>query len=145
MKFRTKYEARHVGISHKKAKKLTDPQFKEDCTIEGIIRRYGVLPRPNAEPMTVDVSELGDFASCMERVQSALDEFGNLPSDIRMRFGNDPKAFCAWISDSANVSEAVRLGLMVERKPEKSVVDTLEGIKDGIDKLVSADEAPIKA
>ena len=70
MKFRTKYEPRHVGISHKGAVKLTDPQFKDDCTIEGIIRRYGVLPRPDAKPLNVDVSELGDFASCMERVQA---------------------------------------------------------------------------
>lgn len=144
MKFRTQFEHRHVGQSFKGVVKMTDSQFKDDCTIEGIIKRYGILPRPEVQPIGADVSDLGDFAECMRRVQDGLNDFQSLPSDIRARFGNDPKAFCAWISDKENAPEAVRLGLMIERKEEVSVVDTLNGIKDGIDKLVSSKE-PVSA
>ena len=140
-KFRTKYQRRHVGLSFKDVTRLTDPQFKDDCTIEGIIKRYGILPRPDVVPVGADVSELGDFDECMRKVQDGLDTFNSLPSDVRARFGNDPAAFCSWISDTANVEEACRLGLMVRRVEEKSVSQHLSEINDGISKMVNSKES----
>lgn len=139
-RFRTQFEARHVGISFHGVKSLADPQYKNDCSIEGIIKRYGILPRPDYIPVDADISDIGDFASCLERVQDGLEHFKTLPSDVRSRFGNDPKAFFAWISDPANTTEAVRVGLMVERKHEPTTGERLDRIADGINKIVTSKE-----
>lgn len=127
-KFRTKYEYRSVKKSFKGKISLTDRQYKDDCSIEGIIRRYGVLPAPKVKPVGVDVSSYGDFADAMNKVQSGLDSFMEQPSEIRSRFGNDPKAFYDFITDPQNSEEAVKLGLMVETKDSKSAQELLEEI-----------------
>lgn len=131
-KFRTKYNHRHVGISFEGVQSLTDQQFKDDCSIEGIVKRYGILPPPNIPCIDADVSDIGDFAECMEKVQAGLDHFNDLPSDIRKRFGNDPKAFFAWINNPENVAEAVRTGLMTERKDEESIGEKLDRIAEAV-------------
>lgn len=137
-KFRTQFDSRVVHKSFKDVVSMTDPQYEHDCTIEGIIKKYGVLPRPEVEPVNMDVSEMGDFAACMERVNEGLSSFAALPSEIRDRFGNDPKAFMSFLADPSNVKEAIRLGLMVELKPKESAVDVLKDIKDVLNKPVTA-------
>lgn len=139
-KFRTKYEPRKVHLSFKGVVSMTDQQFKDDCSIEGIIRRYGVIPPAKVVPVGADVSDISDFDECMRRVQSGIDHFASLPSDIRMRFGNDPKAFFAWIADPSNIEEAVRAGLMETRNDEKSVGERLDRIADALDKVVTSGE-----
>ena len=61
-----------------------------------------------------------------------LDDFMTLPSEIRSRFGSDPRAFFAWISNPDNTAEAIKLGLMVERKEEKSEKELLQEIVNGV-------------
>ncbi len=136
-KFRTQFDHRHVGMSFKDVKSMTDPQFKDDCSIEGIIKRYGILPADERPAMIADVSEIGDFEECMRKVQDGVDHFNGLPSDIRARFGNDPKAFFAFISNPTNIEEAVKIGLMEVRKEEKSLVDVVDRLSDSLDKIVT--------
>lgn len=131
MKFRTKYEARKVSKKFDMPT-LVDPQYKDECTVEGIIKRYGVLPEPKVIPVGSDVSEFGDFSECMNRVNEALAKFDSMPSEIRARFGNDPKAFYAFVLDPANTDEAIKLGLREVIKPEKDAVEVLEEIKEKI-------------
>lgn len=133
-KFRTQYEPRKVHKTFKGLISLTDQQYKDECSIEGIVKKYGILPAPSVTPMITDVSEVGDFVECMQRVEDGLAQFAELPSSVRSRFGNDPRALYEWLADPSNVEEAVKLGLMVPRKEEKSAVDVLNEIKD---KLVS--------
>lgn len=136
-KFRTQFEPRRVSVSFKGVVSMTDPQFKEECTIEGIVRRYGILPPPQVPAFDADVSDIGDFEECMRRVQSGLDHFASLPSDIRDRFGNDPKAFFAWINNPDNIEEACRVGLMSRKVEEKTIGERLDTIADKLDKVVT--------
>lgn len=129
-KFRSKYERIVLRKSFKGFKSLADKQYKDECSVEGIIRRYGVLPKPESKPLGVDVSEYGDFHVCMDKVQTGIDEFMSMPSNLRARFGNDPRAFYDWIHNPSNVSEAVKLGLMIPQTEEKTAVDVLEEIKE---------------
>ena len=133
-KFRTQYEPRKVHKSFKGVLSLTDQQYKDECSIEGIIRKYGVIPAPDVTPMITDVSEVGDFVECMQRVEDGLAQFAELPSSVRARFGNDPRALFDWLSKEANVDEAIKLGLMIPRVEQKSAVDVLNEINE---KLVS--------
>lgn len=133
-KFRTQYQPRKVHKTFKGVLSMTDQQYKDECSIEGIVKKYGILPAPEVQPIITDVSEVGDFVECMQRVEDGLAQFAELPSAVRARFGNDPRALYEWLSDSANVEEAVKLGLMIPRKEEKTAVDVLTEIKD---KLVS--------
>lgn len=136
-KFRTQYAHRRVAISFKDVNSMTDPQFKDECSIDGIVRRYGILPSPSVPAIGADVSDIGDFEECMRRVQDGLDHFISLPSDIRARFGNDPKAFFSWINDPSNIEEACKVGLMVRRVEEKSIGERLDTIADKLDKAVT--------
>lgn len=127
-KFRTQFDRRVVYKSFEGVDSLADQQFKDECTVEGLVRRYGILPRPEVQPVGADVSQMTDFAECMERVQAACDQFASMPSDIRARFGNDPRAFMEFVCDPANVDECVKIGLMEVRKDQKSAVEVLEDI-----------------
>jgi phage internal scaffolding protein len=140
-KFRTQFERRVVKTSFKGVKSLTDQQYKDDCSIEGIVKRYGILPAPDVKPFNADVSEYGDFADCMNRVQDGLDKFGELPSAVRERFGNDPKVFFSWISNPENLKEAVKLGLAVEKVVKPDTVEILSDIRDTLKNDVNSKES----
>lgn len=137
IKFRTKYDFRKVSKRFEKPS-LTDQQYKDECTIDGIIRRYGVIPPSKVVPLSADVSDFGDFASCMSRVNDALAQFDAMPSEIRARFGNDPKAFFEFVLNPANIDEAVRLGLREVVSPEVDAVDVLKEISDKISSPTSS-------
>lgn len=130
-KFRTKYNPREVSKKFEKPS-LVDPQYKDECTVEGIINRYGVLPDPKVIPVGADVSDYGDFADCMNRVNDALAKFDSMPAAIRARFGNDPKSFYAFVLDPENTEECVKLGLREVIEPEKDAVEVLEEIREKI-------------
>lgn len=143
-KFRTQFERRIVSKSFVGVPSMTDPQYADDCTVEGIIRRYGVLPRPDVTPIDVDVSEFQDFETCLERVTRAMESFDSLPSDIRQRFGGDPKAYYNFITDPKNVDEMVRLGLAEVKSQEPTERELLGEISETLKKGVSSQE-PTKA
>ena len=130
--FRTKYEPRIIRTSMKSVKSVTDPQYLSDCSVEGIILRYGVLPRPDVTPMQIDVSQLGDFSECLNRIEEAKNSFMELPSNIRERFGNDPRSYYQFICNPNNVEECIKLGIMSKRVKEKTPVEVLEEIKDAV-------------
>lgn len=127
-KFRTKYDDRKVFKSFRKVVSLTDQQYKNDTTVEGIVKRYGVLPRPEVAPVGLDTTLIGDFAESMQIYLDGVSAFESMPSDIRARFGNSPRAFYDFLHDPQNHAEAVRLGLMVKREVKPDIVDVLQDI-----------------
>lgn len=131
-KFRTKYEPRSVSVKFDPSKKLTDPQYLPDCSVDGVLKRYGAIPVPDSPSFGCDCTQFGDMSECMQKVQDGIDKFMELPSHIRERFGSDPRAFYSWISDPVNVREAVSLGLMVECKDEKTEKELLQEIVNGV-------------
>lgn len=58
-----------------------------------------------------DVSEVGDYQSCLETVIAARDAFMQQPAHIRAKFDNDPGKFIDYCTDPVNADEAIKLGL----------------------------------
>lgn len=93
----------------------TKQQFKDECDINRIMKRYqqtGVIDHVNrAEPRFGDL-EAVDFQTAMNMVIDAEQRFMQLPAEVRDRFGNDPSRLLAFVGDERNREEAVRLGLV---------------------------------
>lgn len=87
----------------------TQPQFKDECDINYLLRHYNDVPRP--EPIFGDCTQYKDLQHCMDIINAAGDDFMSLPSDIRSRFNHDPVEFFNFCNDSNNVSELVSMGL----------------------------------
>lgn len=93
---------------------------KDDADINVIVRRFGLtgtLPENVRVPTYGDFSEVVDFQSAMNVVRQAQEAFDELPSDVRLRFNNDPQRLIEFLNDEANLDEAVRLGIAVAREP----------------------------
>lgn len=101
---------------------FTDQSYADECDINVMMARYqatGEVPVVNqVAPQFLDVTEQ-DFQRHMDIVLEAEDLFGQLPSAIRDRFGNDPGAFLGFVSDDANYAEAVKLGLLSEEATKR--------------------------
>lgn len=124
----------HGGVS------MTDQQYKRDCDINVILERYQATGRPPVTPTSVygDFADIGDFTDCIEKVSRATSDFAALPSDLRARFGNDPKLFVDFVLNPENNAECVSLGLrVVAPKPEEKPIDVLRRIE----KCVTSNEA----
>ena len=120
LKFPTKYDPHKVGKSFKNVKGCADPQFRDMCSVDAIIKRYGILPKPTVDPCYADVSDITDYQTSFERVKDMSDYFSSLPSDMRDRFRNSPMEFFAWLADPSNYAEAVKMGLMKDNAPSKA-------------------------
>jgi hypothetical protein len=118
-KFYTKYTPPFKISSPVGAATLTDSQFLADCDINVVMRRCASGDTSLNQPITgvfADVSDIGDFSTCMSKMLDARRNFEALPSAIRKRFGNDPALLISFLSDSANDEEAIRLGLKVKHE-----------------------------
>lgn len=112
------------------------PEFKDSCDINNILSKYlntGVLRTTLKQPLYGDVSDVTSYQDAINLVMDAKDQFDSLPALVRKRFENDPARFLEFMSDPANLDEAVKLGLCTvpdgdpvvtpETKP-KDLVDT---------------------
>lgn len=131
MKIYTNYNRPPREASPHGGKSLTDAQYLKECDIDVILKRVGAGDLSNLNDLGVyrDVSGLGDFASALETVRRATQDFEALPSNIRDRFGNDPRALVSFLSDSANDEEAIKLGLKVRPVKEPTLAEQIvEGV-----------------
>lgn len=99
---------------------LTQQQFREDCDINEIVRRFGLtgkLPEPWSAPTYGDFTGAVDFHTAQNLVLHAQAEFDRLPAELRERFGHDPQQLLAFLDDGSNRDEAIALGL-VAKPPE---------------------------
>lgn len=67
-----------------------------------------------------DFAHLPDYAEALQTVIYAQDAFQGLPADLRKRFGNDPQQLIEFLSDSNNLEEATKLGLVVDKKQNQN-------------------------
>lgn len=99
----------------------TKQEFKDECDINMLMKRYkatGLFPQyPDATPRYVSNIGMPDFQEALEIVRVAESEFAALNSELRKRFDNDPAKFLAFVNDSANADELVKLGLREAPKP----------------------------
>jgi len=94
---------------------FTEQNHKQECDINSIIRKYdknGLINHvSNIEAKFGDVTGI-EFQTAQNKVLEAKKMFGDLPSNIRKRFGNNPSELLSFLDDPGNRSEAETLGLI---------------------------------
>ena len=99
----------------------TKQSFKDECDINKIISKFqrtGVVTHVNKHAGQYGFAPAIDFQSALALVAQARDQFADLPSKIRSRFGNDPQQFLAFCENPDNRSEMALLGLLKPEPPE---------------------------
>ena len=108
----------------------TKQEFKEECDINTILRRFGVtghLPLTAVQPLAGDFTGINDYQEALNTVMAADANFLRLPSAIRERFNNDPRQFVDFCLDSGNIEAVRELGLA----PRPVAPALSEVVKDG--------------
>lgn len=129
MKFNNRYVHTPIPGIVVDGPSLTQQEYKRDCDINYIIMKYnqtGILGdpyMPDKMPFYGDFSSIPSFEESQNIVNMAKEEFMNLPSDVRLKFDNNPVKFLDFVSNPANIDECVKLGLM-----SKPVVETVEPV-----------------
>jgi len=95
---------------------LCQQQFKKDCDINVIVKKYmkdGELTHLNKKKgVYADLSHITDYHQSMEKVVKANQAFAELPSAVRNRFSNDPSQLLTFLQDPNNLDEGIKLGLL---------------------------------
>lgn len=112
---------------------LTHQEFYEDTKTENIINKYvriGANPYlPASVGQFLDTTTISDFQTNMERFRAVSEYFESLPSDIRLRFRNDPKFFAQFASNPENKNALQELGLIPESKVLSDINSTPQDVK----------------
>lgn len=108
----------HLPVKHSfpAESRFTRQEFKDECDINSIMRRYqstGELPHLNlGTAQFLDVSSSLVFQESMNFIAEAQSMFNDLPSAIRDRFHNDPSQFLEFCSNGDNRKELAQMGLL---------------------------------
>lgn len=105
---------------------------KANCDINVIVSRFmktgQVSHLQQRQRMYADVSEIGDYRKCLERVEYVDRVFRTLPAKTRERFGHSPDNFLMFLQDGRNIDEAIALGIVPDPEAAKPpVVDEVPG------------------
>jgi len=99
---------------------MTDQSQAAATDINNIVKQYlktgdeAYLKRRAGQ--YADLTQIGDLAESLTQIELANEAFMELPSDLRLKLGNDPVQFIEWINDPQNVDEAVKHGFLVKRE-----------------------------
>ena len=94
---------------------LAQQNARDECDINVIMERFGrgmALPDNFSPPQYGDFVGINDYHSAMNQVAAARESFDSMPANLRARFNNDPGQLMAFLDDSENRQEAVKLGLV---------------------------------
>lgn len=122
-RFRTHYDGLQPSISAKltvvtpQEEAMTKQAFADEVNINNIISKYkqtGVLPNSARSALAQfgDFSEVPSYQDALNTVMLAQDVFAELPSAVRNRFSNDPGEMLAFLNNSNNREEAIKMGLI---------------------------------
>lgn len=105
-----------VGITQDpNIKERTKQQFKDQCDINNIMKKYlqsGELTHiARSQGVYADVSEITDYEQSLNKIAKANEAFMTLPAKVRERFANNPAKFLEFMQDPNNYKEGVELGL----------------------------------
>lgn len=119
----------------------TQQHYKDQCDVNNIIAKYkktGVITHlARSQGVYADVSQITDYQTSLQKVMDAQNAFSTLPSELRLRFNNDPQQLLAFLQDPKNYDEGVTLGLY-EQKTEP----TPESITQNNDKKTKTKNDP---
>lgn len=120
-----------AAVSIAPEERMTQQQFKDECDINTIVRRFGltgVVPQNFAMPQSGDFTGVTDFHTAMNVVRASQEAFMTLPGEVRARFANSPQRLMDFLHDPQNRDEAIRLGLA--QKPAEVPRDAVRAIDD---------------
>lgn len=123
LKFKTQFvHDRLSGISFEKPS-LTQQSFGFETDINNIVSSMmerNFSPNVNLnQPLFGQVISPDIFENAVNIIAEAKSKFEDLPSYIRQRFDNDPKKLLDFVSDNKNYDEAVKLGFIEKKAPNK--------------------------
>lgn len=94
---------------------LAKQSMKSECDIDFILKKHretGILTHVNtAKPNFDDCMDAPSYHEALNQIKIAQDSFATLPSEIRIRFANNPADFIAFAQDPKNAEEMADLGL----------------------------------
>ena len=121
VEFYTRYKAPKSPVADSSKPSLTQQEFKESCDINNILAKFSVQARAlGVEPSQLmpqdqgtygDFSNLDDFQTAQNKIAFLNDQFSNLPSDVRRKFGDDLNTFMSALSDPNRIDELGDLGV----------------------------------
>lgn len=121
VEFYTRYKAPKSPVADSSKPSLTQQEFKESCDINNILAKFSVQARAlGVEPSQLmpqdqgtygDFSQLDDFQTAQNKIAFLNDQFSNLPSDVRRKFGDDLNTFMSALSDPNRIDELGDLGV----------------------------------
>lgn len=113
----------------------TQAQFVPETDVNNIMRKYkttGELMHQNRKQgVYADLSDFPDYQQSLDRIIRANDAFAALPSNLRLRFQNDPSQLLTFLSNPQNYDEGVTLGLFdkpIEKMEQQNQNDSNENI-----------------
>lgn len=121
VEFYTRYKAPKSPVADSSKPSLTQQEFKASCDINNILAKFSVQARAlGVEPSQLmpqdqgtygDFSNLDDFQTAQNKIAFLNDQFSNLPSDVRRKFGDDLNTFMSALSDPTRIDELGDLGV----------------------------------
>lgn len=122
MKFFTKFERPDSPVvDFKDAPKLVAVEFLKESDINFLLARYkntgslytaDEMLKASRRPQFGDFTGIPDYQETLDKVNSALAMFQDLPLKIRQRFHDSPTELLAFLQDEHNRDEAIKLGLV---------------------------------
>ena len=122
-----------AGLKCDPAEGRAQQQFKEECDINEIVRRFGItgeFPQDFKAPVSGDFTGVVDFQTAMNAVVAAEREFMSLPGELRARFDNSPQKLMHFMEDGRNLEEARRLGLVKPAPGKDRAGVPVEAVKE---------------
>lgn len=99
----------------------TRQEMKNQTDINVLMKKYGQTGQihhlAKGIPFYGDVTNITDYKSALDAVNSANDAFKSLPSELRNRFSNDPTNLIDFLNNPSNLEEAQKLGLVKRPTP----------------------------
>ena len=136
--FRTPYSkavrAPSHGITFTEESRTLQSEY-ESTTIDWYLKRYsatGVDPFANRimDARFGDFSNYESFLTAQTKLAQVRQGFDNLPAEVRAKFNNNINAFMEFVTNPANESELVSLGLV---KPIASETQSTTGTAPVVD------------
>lgn len=112
----------------------------KECDINLILKQFsvtGMVKHVNANAALgryMDLPDHLDFQQAHQLVVDAEKAFMSLPAKVRDKFGQDPAAFLAFMSDPTNRAEAIELGLVVPPPKQETPPVSTEEKEKPVDK-----------
>lgn len=121
VEFYTRYAPPKSPVADSSKPSLTQQEFKESCDINNILAKFSVQAQalgvdpsqlmPQDQGTYGDFSNLDDFQTAQNKIAFLNDQFSNLPSSVRRKFGDDLNTFINAVSDPNRIDELGELGV----------------------------------